>query len=236
VVNGPNDWVRADGAFPPAIDAETFAAAQAIIAKRREHWPDAELLDGLRGLYESTGSLTHSLIDGAEGLPSGNVLAYRFGSLLTAYRQVGYRPRRNFLYVPVLQRLKGLRCRLIDEIIAALRALGCAPRQTRRPSVLVVDGELTIAVVVVRCHQMLGGVRQWRFRLGTCSAADIVVAARMDDRNVVPLDYYLLPRIAVARKAFLVNDRNGPELDAYRFASLDPLYQLVQPADVGVAA
>jgi hypothetical protein len=55
---------------------------------------------------------------------------------------------------------------------------------------------------------------------------DVTVAVRFDQSNERPLDYYLLPRIDVARMTLQLKQANKVELDGYRFDNLEYLYQL----------
>ena len=48
----------------------------------------------------------------------------------------------------------------------------------------------------------------------------------MDRPNREPLDYYLLPRIDMTLPRLRLAEHNGVFLDAYRFETLDPLYEM----------
>jgi Recombinase len=63
VVNTPDMWIRAIGAFPTIVDNDIFAAAQAIVAERNRRFSDAEMLERLKWLYEQRGSLSGLIID-----------------------------------------------------------------------------------------------------------------------------------------------------------------------------
>ena len=54
----------------------------------------------------------------------------------------------------------------------------------------------------------------------------MTVAIRMNADNVSVRDYYLLPRIDIAGPDLRLREENGLSLDAFRFESLEPFYQL----------
>ena len=58
----------------------------------------------------------------------------------------------------------------------------------------------------------------------------------MDENNRAPLDYYLLPRIDIAHSKLKLAEDNGLALDAYRFDTLDLLYELARPVQIAEAA
>ena len=101
VRNSPDMWIRAEGAFPAIVDRQIFNAAQTIIRERSFRMSDEEMLEALRKLRRDKGLLSGMIIDEAEGLPSSSSYRSRFGSLLQAYKLVGYTPRRDYRYVEI---------------------------------------------------------------------------------------------------------------------------------------
>jgi Recombinase len=99
VRNSPDMWIRADGVFKPIVDRSLFEAAQAIIRARSQRVTNEEMLGGLRRLFETRGYLSGLIIDEQENLPSSSVYQHRFGSLLRAYRLVGFTPDRDYEYI-----------------------------------------------------------------------------------------------------------------------------------------
>ncbi len=118
-------WVRADGVFEAIVDRDLFEAAQTIIAERSRRLSDDELLDGLRRLFEAQGYLSGLIIDETIDRPSSSAYRHRFGSLLRAYRLVGYTPRRDYRYIEINRALRRLHPEMVDEIVAGLEASRC---------------------------------------------------------------------------------------------------------------
>jgi DNA invertase Pin-like site-specific DNA recombinase len=94
VRNGPDKWVRRDRAFEPIVDPAVFYTARGIIQERARRYTDDELLAKLKALLDARGKLSVDLIDAAADLPSASVFQGRFGSLVAAYRRVGFDPGR----------------------------------------------------------------------------------------------------------------------------------------------
>lgn len=236
VCNRPETWIRADGAFEPVVDRKLFEAAQAIIAERSQRLSDDELLDGLRRLFEAQGQLSGLIIDETDHLPSSSAYRHRFGSLLRAYRLVGYRPRRDYRYIEINRALRRLDPEMVEEIVRRLSQAGATVQRAEDTDLLEVNGEFSLSVVIARCKETPTGALRWRLRFDTGLNPDITIAVRMDARNRRPLDFYLFPRIDVASAQIPLSEENGLSLDAYRFESLDILYELAAPVRIREAA
>ncbi|WP_280938444.1 recombinase family protein [Xanthobacter sp. 91] len=234
--NRPEMWIRAEGVFPAIIDRHVFEAAQTIIRARSFRMSDQEMLDALKDLRGSLGLLSGLIIDEAEGLPSSSAYRSRFGSLLRAYHLVGYTPRRDYRYVEINRGLRALHPGVVSEILGRLRDIGCHLSTDAGTDRISVNGELAISVVIARCHRTSAGSFRWRLRFDTGLQPDITIAVRMDASNERPLDYYLFPGIDIATEKLKLAEDNGLAIDGYRFDSLDPLYELLEPVIVTEAA
>jgi hypothetical protein len=229
-------WIRADGVFAPIVDRKLFETAQAIIAQRSRRLSDGELLDGLRRLYEAQGYLSGLIIDETDDLPSSSAYRYRFGTLLRAYRLVGYRPSRDYRYIEINRALRRLHPEVIEEIVTGLRQAGAAVRRAEETDLLEVNGEFSLSVVIARCKETPAGALRWRLRFDTGLDPDITIAMRMDAQNHRPLDFYIFPRIDVASAQIRLAEENELSLDAYCFETLDTLYELAVPVRIQEAA
>ncbi len=58
----------------------------------------------------------------------------------------------------------------------------------------------------------------------------------MDSNNRQRLDYFVLPRIDITDTKLKLAEENGLALDAYRFDTLEVLYQLATPVSIVEAA
>lgn len=88
----PEAWARADLRFAPMVSRATFAAAQLHIARRIRLQSDDAMILGLSRLLGEAGHLSRVLINQDDRIPCAQTYQNRFGSLLEAYRRVGYAP------------------------------------------------------------------------------------------------------------------------------------------------
>jgi DNA invertase Pin-like site-specific DNA recombinase len=89
----PRDtWLRVPGAFEPIVSRRVFDAARERLRFLPLDPSEEDLLANLKRLLVRKGRLTATLIDDAADVHSTYVYRKRFGSLITAYRRVGYEP------------------------------------------------------------------------------------------------------------------------------------------------
>lgn len=226
VNNPPDRWVRFENAFAALVSKELFNAAQAIIAKRSERLSDAEMLEVLREILKKHGYLSGLIIDETEGCPSSSAYAARFGSLLRTYSLVGYEPLRNYQYIKINQHLRELHPQVITEIIAHIRDVGGNVTVGPESSLLVINNEYTVSLVISRCLVSKSGAKRWVIRFDFELCPDLTIAARLSDDNQSILDYYILPSIDMRADRIRLAEQNEAGLDIYRFDNLEPLLEL----------
>ena len=227
VINPPDEWIRADGAFEAIIESDFFEAAQRIVSQRCRRFTDSEMLERLAGLHQQTGWLSGLIIDEAEDMPSSSVYRHRFGSLVRAYQLIGYAPARGYRYIEINRALRDMHPSVIGKVMHEIRELGGDIRHDAKTALLHINDEFTASIVMARSFQTPSGSWRWKIRLDTGLKPDISVAVRMDSTNREARDYYLLPWIDVGQVSQLkLAEDNCLYLDAYRFESLDPLFYL----------
>jgi len=91
---------------------------------------------------------------------------------------------------------------------------------------LTVHDEFTASLCLVRSQETAAGSHRWKVRFDAGLHPDITVAIRMNQTNSGILDYYLLPRFEMEAERVALAENNGLALDAYRFDSLDMLFEL----------
>src|SRR4051794_27383227 len=230
IVNPPEMWIRRVGAFPAIVDAELFQAAQATLAELDVGLSDTEMLDRLRRLHAERGCLSKVIINETAGMPTIAAYRHRFGSVRRAYELIDYVPRRDYRYVEVNRVLRRLHAEAVDQVVSNLAEHGSRVTRDGSTDLLTINGEITSSVVVARCTPTAAGSRRWKLRLDAPLRPDITVALRLSPENRDPLDYYLFPRIDVPAGRLRLATRNGISLDAYRFDSLEALFQISTPA------
>ncbi len=236
VQNDPDIWVRAEGAFEAIVDLELFAAANAIIGARSARLTDDEMLAGLRDIFQAQGYLSGLIIDEADALPSSGSYSTRFGSLLRAYQLVGFKPDRDYRYVEINRRLRDLHPDIVAHAITGMEEAGGNVERDPNTDLLTINKEFTASLVIVRCHETSAGSLRWNIRFDTSLRPDITIAVRMNRPNLTPLDYYLLPCIDMTLPRLRLAENNGLSLDAYRFDTLSPLFEMATHVPIAEVA
>jgi hypothetical protein len=172
------------------------------------------------------------MIDEAEGMPSSSAYRARFGSLIQAYRLVGYTPRRDYRYIEINRGLRKMHPGILSSIIGELRDKGCLVCVDPGTDFISIDDEITISIVIARCRHTAAGSYRWRLRFDSGLQPDITIAVRMDAANHKPFDYFVLPKIDIASEKLRLAEENGLDLDGYRFETLDAFLEGLEPVRV----
>ena len=236
VENPPDKWVRAAGVFEGIIEPEQFFKAREIILKRCQRFTDEELLEKLRGLLSQHGQISGILIDEMEGFPSSAAFRHRFGSLISAYRLIGYDPQIDYNFIEINRRLRKQHPEIVASVIQKIESLGASAAWDENSESLWLNGELRVSIVLCRHITTFAGSSRWLIRLDASLKPDITIAVRMDATNEGIRDYYLLPGIDMTWENLRVAEDNGFYLDAYRFETLDYFFTLTQRIKILEAA
>jgi DNA invertase Pin-like site-specific DNA recombinase len=226
VVNPPGMWIRADGVFEGIVDPATFYTAQGIIQERNRRFSDEEMIELLQTLVRKHSGISGHLIDETDGMPSSACYRSRFGSLVEAYRRVGYESGRDYSFIEVNRRIRELYPTLMDDTIDRLQSVGASVTTQEGADHLLVNGEYTASIVVSRCHRTMGGASRWIIRFAEQRLPDITVLVRLDMLNEQPSDFYLLPLMDMRSSSLRLAEHNAAYVDAFRFESLDGFAQL----------
>ncbi len=221
VVNPPDKWIRIEGAFKGIIEPDLFYKAQEIILTRSRKLTDDEMLEKLRGLLNQRGRINGILIDEVEDFPSSAAYRHRFGSLVTAYRLIGYDPQIDYSFIEINRRLRKQHPEIVASVVQQITALGALVQWDEKAELLRMNHELNVSIVLSRHTTTSIGLSRWVIRLDADLKPDITVAARMDAANEGVRDYYLLPGIDMTWENLRIAETNGVYLDAYRYDTLD---------------
>jgi hypothetical protein len=236
VVNPPERWIRADGVFESIVEPEVFVRAQEIILARSQKLSDEEMLEKLRALLSQHGRISAILIDEAEGLPSSTAFRHRFGTLVNAYRLIGYDPGIDFAFIEENRRLRKQHPEIVASVIQQITARGGSAVWDKDTQLLNLNGELSVSIVLCRHTTTEAGSSRWLVRLDAGLKPDITIAVRMDATNEGVRDYYLLPGIDMTWEHLRVAEANGIYLDTYLFDTLDYFFTLTERINLEDAA
>jgi DNA invertase Pin-like site-specific DNA recombinase len=236
VRNTPDMWVRADGVFGAVVDPESFFIARGVLQERARLFTDAEMLEKLRELFGRHRDLSAGLIDEAEGMPGSAGYRHRFGSLLAAYRLIGFAPNRDYTFVEVNRRLRALYPTLLGDTVQRLHEAGATVTHDKEAERLLINGEYSAAIVLGRCAATSTGRLRWRIHLESEKPPDITLAVRMDVANERPADYFILPFMDINVASLHLGEGNAAPIETYRFETLEYFVGLAARARVEVAA
>lgn len=236
VINPRDKWVRVDNAFEAIIDPNLFFTTQGIILARSRKLSDEEMLGKLKDVWKRHGHISGILIDEAEDLPSSSAFRHRFGSLVSAYKLIGYNPPVDYGFLDENKRMRSLYPDLVSTVIRQLEDSGAMVRVDEKTDLLAVNEEIRVSIVLCRHQFTLSGSSRWLIRLEESLRPDLTIAVRMNVSNDGIRDYYLLPGLDMTWENLRVAEYNGIYLDGYQFETLDCFYQLAHRIDIEEAA
>ncbi len=227
VKNSPEQWVRADGVFPAIVPVELFEKAREIILARSIRMSDEDMLAKLHVILQERGQISGLIIDEYENAPSSSAYRHRFGSLICAYRLIGYSVETDYSFIEINRRLRQKHPELVKTVVQAICDRGGLVHHESDSGLLRVNGEFSISVVICRHISTLAGASRWLIRLDAGNRPDITIAVRMDEANEGIRDYYVLPAIDMTWQSIRIAADNGLYLDAYRFETLEPFMAML---------
>ena len=236
IENPPEQWIRAENAFTGIVDPTLFLAAQGLILTRSRKLSDEEMLEKLRGVLTQHGRISGILIDEAEDLPSSSAFRNRFGSLVSAYRLIGYDPDIDYNFIEINRQIRKKHPEIMAEVMGKLRQIGANIVLDEKTDLIFVNDEWTVSIVLCRYQQTDAGTARWVIRLDEGLKPDITIAVRLDETNAGILDYYLLPALDMSWGKLRMAEENGIYLDAYQFEALDYFYGMAERCRVAEAA
>ncbi|GAB3266063.1 recombinase family protein [Chitinimonas naiadis] len=228
------EWIRHEGAFEAIIEKPLFLAAQARFASLKHCHSNEEMINALRALLSKHHYLTKRLIDSSLDSPfTSQAYRARFGSLEQAYALVNYP-----LPVCLKQHFERSKVnkfapRYFSQVLDSLVAAGVDAVPIVKSRLFRIGEELTVGFQC--CRMSLGKVRKesWCVRYDVLRAPDLHLLVRMDRGATRVLDYFLLPRAAIASPRMRLHRTNpGVVLDAFRYDDLQPLIELGRRVDL----
>jgi len=90
-------------------------------------------------------------------MPSSSAFRHRFGSLVSAYRLIGYDPGIDYSFIEINRYLRIMYPEVISGIIEKLRAQGAAVFTNPETDLHTINGEITTSLVIARCAPTANG-------------------------------------------------------------------------------
>jgi DNA invertase Pin-like site-specific DNA recombinase len=233
VWNPPEQWIRCENRFEAIVSKRAFAQAQRIFQARLVFPDDETLLDHLRALHRTHGTVTAAIINGSPGGPKRWVYQRRFGTLLRAYERANLPGSRDFGYLAMNPTMAALSTAMELGVIQALTVAGHAVTHSRLAHVVTLAARCSLVLKVVRCRLLDSGKPRWRVQFVAPSRAQFCLLGRMNPEGTAVMDYYLFPTARIGCDLIILGLRNDAATDAYRFEGLDELGRLVDACEAG---
>jgi hypothetical protein len=184
------------GAFDPIVDPVTFAEAQKILVGRTVNQSDEEMLNRLRALATSKGSLTLRLIEASDEIASSTTYRRRFGSLRHACQLIGYSHPEQFVRSDQYCRTIGLREELVAKIVEMFPNQVSIVRRggTRRPQLRLSSG-LVVSILLARSRRIRSNALRWMIDPAWDERKCVTLLARLHEDNRSFLDFHILPGV-----------------------------------------
>lgn len=192
-VNPPELWIKKEHAFASIVNPDVFAKAQAVAKLRAQKCTDIELLNYLREFLAKHGTITARKINAEWAMPCPQVYTQRFGSLMAAYRRIGFDPDRNMNHTERDRGIRAIRQDFTAAVLKHLETMGVSAAHHNQTRLIELSDQTTIRPIVARCKTM-NKSHGWILRLKSARSPDFTIIARLAPGNRQYLDYFVLPR------------------------------------------
>jgi hypothetical protein len=211
-------WIRVEDAIEPVVSKETFEATRRRIEQERP-WTDADLLNYLTAAWCATGYLSIPRVNGDKVCPTAPTYRDHFGRMSNAYKLIGYKQVRVCRYSKVSGNMRNVHRRVLCQLTSATKKHSITFDEEKQ--VLVIDGSVTIAVVVLpylspKRYTLPG----WKLYFDRLSACDAIFVVRMDKANTDFFDFHLLPRTLFDQPSFRFKDERIVKFRTYKVPSI----------------
>jgi hypothetical protein len=162
----------------------------------RQELTDQEILDKLKALWRKEGHLSMKILEASEDTPDWTVFARRFGSLMNAYKLIGFKPEARYRYAETGEKIGAIIRAAADSIVSKLRIID--ETVSFLPELNLISARNFTVVIAVAWSVSDGTIagrksRRWEVRQIKYRRSDLTFVIRMDKSNIEIQDYFLLP-------------------------------------------
>mgnify|MGYP003386482416 CR=1 FL=1 len=204
-MNPPEKWLRVENAFEAIIDKKLFAKAQIKRAKRKIPTTKEEMLSDLCKLKKRCSHLSLDKINAAPETLTGWHYQEKFGSLSSAYKLIGYKPK-NYEYIKLRDSLEKIREAIQEKVICGLYKINASVNISNgKDKLFKINNKIVALVVCKSTPDKQSKLRMvWKCRYSKNKDSNFIVIIRMNNFNTIPKSFYLVPRklIKTARIRF----------------------------------
>jgi DNA invertase Pin-like site-specific DNA recombinase len=189
-------WVLTPGAFEAIVDSQTFQEAQRILRDRTINKSDEEILNSLRRLLASKGTLSLSLIQNSPDTPSPSTYRRRFGGLRQTYSLIGYGHPDQFKSMDLRHRTLALRDEVLTQIVHLFpTAISIVRRSGRWRNRLCMPGGRIVSVLVARAIRSWKDSIRWQVDPHLSERKFVTLLVRLNQDNSGVKDFHVFARI-----------------------------------------
>jgi DNA invertase Pin-like site-specific DNA recombinase len=197
-------WVLTPGAFEATVEFQTFQEAQRILRDRTINKSDEEILNSLRRLLASKGTLSLSLIQNSPDTPSPSTYRRRFGGLQQTYSLVGYGHPDQFKSMDLRHKTLALRDEVLTQIVRLFpNTISIVRRSGRWRSRLRMPAGRIISVLVARSIRPWKDSVRWQVDPHPRERNFIALLVRLNHNNSAVHDFHVFARLEAKNRFWL---------------------------------
>jgi DNA invertase Pin-like site-specific DNA recombinase len=223
-----SEWVVVPEAFAPIVSSRMFEAAQDVFRNRPWNLSNEQVLDTLRSILKTQGSLSSALINNVPGTLSKDGYRRRFGSLTKAFQLVGYdSPHKKT--VESRHAIQELRQRLMEKLVemfpGEVSILGRG--SVRRNCLRLKNGAKVTVRACLSCNLITKG-QTWIMQKAGRDKNLVALMAGMNEDNTSLETFYVVPRGWILnRHALNISDDSSWLKPCIRLPDLDSFCDVV---------
>jgi hypothetical protein len=223
-------WIRCEKAFEGLVDPVLYHRAETIAAVRSGSHTNEDLLKLLKAFLKRNGHISARSIRADPEMPCPRIYHDRFGSLIEAYRLIGYKCDRDMSHFDRDREIWRLRREFPIAIADELRLLRATASYDWQSKMVKVNNSLTIRAVVSRCRP-LSDSHGWLLRLSSLGKPDLTIIGRLAPGNSDFLDYFLLkPQDVSGLNQVTLRPGKASAFDKFRYDNLSFLRKVIRLA------
>jgi len=186
------------------------------------------LLADLTKLLKQRGRLSSPSIDAAPSCHSASIYAHRFGSMNAAYQLIGYDGSANYRKLDIKRRLNQIRQQTIENLMSDIGRVGGSALYDPQTKIMRVNDEFSVAIWIAQYRIIVTGYPRWPFWKRGLIGPDVTILIRMESDNRTVRDFLIAPAHEAQSALRMLKAGNGVRLDAFLFASLDPVVEMAR--------
>ena len=216
--NARDKWVYVPNQFEPIVSRELWNRAQAIYQKRSEDAQESVMVARMRALLAKHGRLSAELIDAEPGMMNSQTYRRRFGSLLEAYRRVGWGAERRYRAITLRPTTVNWQRELDIAITKKVAEIADSSAKHPKLPLWCINGEPAIYATVVPVSRGQRRRRVWAVYGNRGRFSELIVLARLKPEADGIMDHFVFPG-GYAMPIHIYDD-NSMEMDLHRFSDL----------------